>query len=75
MIEIKEVKNIGKQKIDSIEGDFYYIPIVNGVEGCYVAETYDIALLLGLQIKYDRTNSQFARMACRMLNIDSEWSV
>lgn len=48
-------------------------PVVDGKELSYVAETEDMALLLGLQFKHDGPNSQFAKMAARMLDIDSIW--
>ena len=57
-----------------VEGDYYYSPVVDGKECSYIAETEDIAMLLGLGIKYDGVNSQFARMAVRMLGIKSAWS-
>lgn len=55
-------------------GETCYVPVVNGEELHYMAETEDIALLLGLGFKYDGESSRFAKMACRMLNIKSVWS-
>ena len=74
MIKVKEKNNTGNSKIKSIKGDVYFVPIVDGKEYSYAAETSDVALLLGLQIKYDGLNSQFCRSSCRMLNIKSNWS-
>lgn len=52
-----------------------YFPIIDGVlEESLCADIKDVAYLLGLQIKYDGKNSQFTKMACRMLGIDSEWA-
>lgn len=44
--------------------------VVDGEETNLIAETEDVALLLGLGLKYDGLNSQFAKMATRMLRID-----
>jgi len=74
MINVIAKNNIGRNKISLIEGDMYFVPVVDGKEYSHVAETEDIALLIGLAIKYDGLNSQFAKNACRMLNIDSNWS-
>ena len=73
-INIIEKPNYGKYKIEGIEGDVYYTPEVDGKEYSYIAETEDVAMLLGLQVKYQGTNSEFCKMACRMLNIDSLWA-
>ena len=73
MIEIKARNNTGRNKIDSL-GEMYFVPVVDGKEYSYAAETEDIAMLLGLQIKYQGLNSQFAKNACRMLGIDSNWA-
>lgn len=51
-----------------------YVPVVNDKELTCMAETEDVAMLLGLQHKYDGADSQFTKMACRMLGIDSMWS-
>ena len=74
MIEVKIVGNYGKNKVESIAEDKYYMPIVDGRELNLIAETYDIALILGLQYKYCGRCSQFAKFACRMLNIPSLWA-
>ena len=67
-------RNSGKNKIDSIEGDVYFYPVIDGKEYSHVAETEDVAYLLAFQIKYDGLNSQFAKNACRMLRIKSNWA-
>ena len=74
MIEVKAVGNYGKNKIVSIKKDTYFRPIINGKECSHVAETEDMALLIGLGIKYDGLNSQFPTMAARMLRIESTWA-
>ena len=56
------------------EGTTHYSPVIDGKKCSCIAETYDVALLLGLQVKYDGTNSQFTKNACRMLRIDSAWA-
>jgi len=55
------------------EDTIHYSPVIGGKKSSCVAETYDVALLLGLQIKYEGINSQFTKNACRMLCIDSAW--
>jgi hypothetical protein len=72
MITVK-AKNNFNNEIPSFSGDQYYVPVVDGKESNQCAETEDVALLLGLGIKYDGVNSQFAKMACRMLNIKTCW--
>ncbi len=74
MIEVKEQGNYGRAKVSTIKGDTYFVPVIDGKEHRYIAETADVAMLLGLQIKYQGLNSQFAKNACRMLGIDSEWA-
>ena len=74
MIYSKTISNTGRNKIDSIENDIYFVPVIDGKEYSHVAETVDIAILIGLGIKYDGMNSQFAKNACRMLKIDSKWA-
>jgi hypothetical protein len=66
MIEVIERRN----KTGGID----FIPVVDGKEYSYLAETYDVAMLLALQIKYDGLNSQFCKNACRMLGIQSAWA-
>jgi len=60
-------------RIDTMP-DEYFVPVVNGKEQSVVAETEDVAMLLGLAIKYHGHNSQFAMNACRMLGIKSAWA-
>ena len=69
MIEIIAVK----MKVDVLP-DIMYKSVVDGKELSCLGETEDVALLLGLEYKYDGINSQFTKMACRMLKIDSRWS-
>ena len=71
----KQYKNVGKNYFESIDGDEYWCPVVDGKEYSHIGETEDIALLIGLGIKYDGLHSQFPRMAARMLNIKSAWVV
>lgn len=47
-----------------------YRPMVDGKKLSYQAPSKDIALLIGLGYKYDGANSQFAKMACRMLKLE-----
>lgn len=57
------------------EGDgYYYYPIVDGKEYSSIGETEDVAMLIGLSIKYEGLNGQFTKYATRMLGIKSEWS-
>lgn len=74
MITVLAKNNTGKKKIATIAGDTYYVPVVDGNETSLIAETEDVALLLGLGLKYDGLNSQFAKMATRMLNIETAWA-
>lgn len=76
MIEVKEKKNRhkpGGQKYIESAGELVYAPIVDGKELSMLAETADMALLLGLGYKHDGPNSQFAKMAARMLHMDTVW--
>ena len=74
MIEIRAKNNQGRRRISSIKGDLYFVPVVDGKEFNRPAETEDMALLIGLGLKYDGLNTQFPRMAARMLGIDTVWS-
>jgi hypothetical protein len=75
MIEIRQHSNCGKNKRFDTGSDFYYSPIVEGKEYSHIiAETEDMAMLIGLGIKYDGLNSQFPRMAARMLGIKTKWA-
>lgn len=69
MIKIRQHSNLGRNKVTET-GDWYYTPIVNGKEISLFAETEDMAMLIGLGVKYDGKKSQFPEMAARMLNID-----
>ena len=72
MISVKAKNNNGIFD-DSL--DQYFVPVVNGKEySSHAAETEDMALLIGLGIKYQGLNSQFAILASRMLQIESAWS-
>jgi len=73
-VEFSERSNSGRNKIGNIDGHSYFVPVVGGVEYSHVAETPDMAILLGLGIKYDGVNSQFGRMAARMLAIPTVWA-
>ena len=73
-IEIKQHRNYGKNKHFDNGSDFYYSPIVDGKEYSHIAETEDMAMIIGLGIKYDGINSQFPKMAARMLGIKTEWA-
>ena len=54
--------------------DVLFVPKIGGVETCHIADNEDVALLLAIGEKYQGKNSNFAQMACRMLQIDSEWA-
>lgn len=69
-----EKVNRGPLHVSSIKQETYFVPVVDGREYSHIAETEDIALLIGLGIKYDGVNSQFTRFATRMLGLESEWS-
>ena len=77
MIEIIEKSNVRKGeryiKSDSY-GDTYFIPVVDGKELSGVAETWEMAMLIGLGHKFDGNNSHFAYYAGRMLGIKSAWT-
>ena len=69
---IKKIDNEGYYR----DGDgYYYQPVVNGKTLSFIAESEDMALLIGLGVKYDGLNTQFPKMAARMLGIKTEWSV
>ncbi len=74
MIRVIQRNNSGQAYIQAIEGNFYYVPVVDGKVQSMAAETEEVAMLLGLQVKYDGLNSQFCKFACRMLGIDSAWA-
>jgi hypothetical protein len=80
MIEVKAVNNLHNKKPsmkwfpELPDDEVVYKPIIDGKELNYIAETADIALLIGLGYKYDGANSRFAMMACRMLKIKSVYT-
>lgn len=74
MIEILEKPNTGRRRFTDIPGDSYFVPVIDGEELSRIAETWDMAMLIGIGYKYDGPNSQFAKMAARMLGIDSVWA-
>lgn len=74
MIEIIEKSNIrkGKKYFNSeLYGDTYFVPVVDGFELSNVAETWEMAMLIGLERKFEGYNNQFAKYAGRMLGIKS----
>jgi hypothetical protein len=74
-IEIKTIRNKKNTHYFDNGNDYCYSPIVDGKEYSHVAETEDMALIIGLAIKYDGLNSQFPKMAARMLGIKSQWAM
>lgn len=74
MITVVEKLNTKRNRILSIDQETYFVPVVDGKELNRIAETYDMALLLGLEHKYQGQNSQFAKFAGRMLGIESNWT-
>lgn len=74
MIEVLEKPNTKRNRIHSIDQETYFVPVIDDKEINRVAETYDMALLLGLEYKYQGCNSQFAKFAGRMLGIESLWT-
>lgn len=74
MVEVREKYNHGRDKVTIIKQDMYFVPVVDGKEYSHVAETEDMALLIGLGIKYEGLNSKFPTMAARMLKIESKWA-
>lgn len=55
-------------------GEWFYKIRLNGRELSAVAETYDMALLIALSVKYDGHNTQFHMFAARALKIESVWA-
>lgn len=77
MIEIIEKSNIHKgEKYITGEsyGDTYFVPVIDGIELSSAAETWEMAMLIGLGRKFDGNNSHFAYYAGRMLGIKSAWT-
>ena len=56
------------------QGEEWYSPVIGGKKSSKIGETPDIAMLIGLGEKYDGRNSQFEKMAIRILKIDSVWA-
>ena len=56
------------------QGEEWYSPVIGETKSSKIGETPDIAMLIGLGEKYDGRNSQFVKMALRMLKIDSAWA-
>ena len=69
------IRAIGKRNDTGFDNmpEVVFYPVVDGKELNMVAESEDMAIILGLAYKYDGRNSQAAKMICRMLNIDSNW--
>jgi len=73
IITVKSIGNYGKNKIESMP-ETYYKPMIDDKELSLIAETYEIAYIAGLGVKYLGNNSSFTMLVCRMLGIKSEWS-
>jgi hypothetical protein len=72
---MNNIKIIKKTDIEGIfEGDYYYTFMIDEKESSMIAETYDMAMILALSVKYDGVNTQAPKMISRMLNIKSAWS-
>ena len=56
------------------QGEEWYSPVIGGKRSSKLGETPDIAMLIGIGEKYIGRNSQFEKMALRMLKIDSVWA-
>lgn len=69
MITTEQVKNPGFDDMPKT----LFAPVLDGKKLNYCAEHEDVALLLALGHKYDGRNSQFAKMACRMLGLETKW--
>jgi hypothetical protein len=74
IIEKKNLKNGQKYIMDESYGDTYFVPVVDGIELSSAAETWEMAILIGLGRKFDGNNSHFAYYAGRMLGIKSAWT-
>lgn len=72
MVEVREVPNAGRYKMMTLDQDTYWVAIVDGREYRHVSETPEMALLVGLGIKFD--DAHFSKHAGRMLGIDSVWT-
>lgn len=73
LITVKEIGNHGKNEIEGLP-DPYFKPVIDGKELSIIAETYEIAYIAGLGVKYLGHNSSFTMLTCRMLGIRSCWS-
>lgn len=73
-ISINVRPNKGLYFMGEAQGDRVYVPVVGGKELSMVCESEDVAMLVALGYKYDGADSRFAKMACRMLNIESAWA-
>lgn len=78
-IEVIEKKNIRKGSSEKYinlpkYGETYFVPVIDGKKSSCVAETWEMAMLIGIGIKLDRRDSQFPCYAARMLKIDSRWA-
>lgn len=72
--EIKTLKQFNDQHYFNGDYAFIFKPVIGGKVYNQLAETEDMALLLALGIKYLGEDSEFPKMAARMLNIKSAWT-
>lgn len=70
VVSVIEFQNPGFDDLPQV----LYSPVVGGKKLSCAAESRDIALLLGIEYKHQGLNSQFTKMAVRMLQIDSKWA-
>lgn len=66
--------NRGKMKTPGVKGDDLYFPVLDGCRLNLVSESPEMAYLLGLGVKYEGPNSQFAKYAGRSLGINDAWT-
>jgi hypothetical protein len=59
---------------ETIKGETWFYPVIEGEKQNVCAESEDMAMLLGLGIKYDGYNTKFPKMAAKMLGIGSVWA-
>ncbi len=69
-----EITKNPDNKFHYFEGNYYYTFTIDGKKSSCIAETYDIAMILALAIKYDGTNTKMHKSILRSLNIKSCWS-
>ena len=74
LVTVKKLPNTGRNRVNTIKSDWYYIPIIGDKEYRYISETEEVAFLMGIGIKYLGENTQFAKFACRMLGIKRVWT-